>query len=121
MFKHTQILCGLSLGLMIGTLAHGADAEGRYFTHMAGMSCGRYLTSKSAVARRDFRDILKVYLTATNRALPDTYSILGSTDIKGAMAWIDNFCKENPLTQHGIAINALIIELYPTRQRSSPD
>jgi hypothetical protein len=121
MFKHTQILCGLALGLTIGTLAHGADAEGRYFTHMAGMSCGRYLTFKSAVARGDFRDILKVYLTATNRVLPDTYSILGSTDIKGAMAWIDNFCKENPLKSYAAALENLIDEAYPSRTVSAPD
>jgi len=60
------------------------------------------------------------YVTAFNHVYPATYDILGNTDITGAMLWLENHCRQNPLRQFGVAVNALINELYPTRTTQAP-
>jgi hypothetical protein len=60
------------------------------------------------------------YLTAFNLRTPGTYDILGNTDINGAMLWLENYCRNNPLERFATAWNELFNELSPTRTTQKP-
>lgn len=60
------------------------------------------------------------YLTAYNQFTPDTYNILGNSDLIGVLLWIKNYCEKNPLDSAAAALKNLTPELYPRRTVKAP-
>jgi len=58
------------------------------------------------------------YVTAYNRYKEDMYSLLGKGNLKGALVWIDSYCKANSLKNTGDAMDALIQGIYPHRYKT---
>ncbi len=50
----------------------------------------------------------------------DTYEILGKAEIDGAIAWLKNYCNDNPRRSLSYAIDALVDEFYPNRMTKEP-
>ena len=53
-----------------------------------------------------------------NILTPNTYSIIGNSDITSVMLWLDKYCNENPLSSLNSGIGVLIKELYPNRTKA---
>jgi hypothetical protein len=73
-----------------------ADSEG-YFVVISGWgtaSCGKYLSDISF--QGDYEAWIAGYLTAFNQKTPIISNILMGTDALGALAWIKNYCLQNP-------------------------
>ena len=100
----------------------GTDADGRYEVYAFGLhSCGTFVE-----ARRNRDDFLFAtwftgYMTAVNQLSHTAYSMLGTSDIEGAMLWIENYCRKNPLEPFAVASHALLLfELYPKHFTKAP-
>jgi hypothetical protein len=56
------------------------------------------------------------WLTAYNKFTPDTANIIPN-GVDGAALWLNNYCTKNPLSNLHDALQALVTEAYPSRQR----
>jgi hypothetical protein len=110
--------------LLANCTAQAATKEGNYATYgHGGNSCGAYLevlnkgrSGHGYSEENEYIDWARGYLSGYNRYMSNTYSILGQTDLEGSMAFIEKYCRENPLSQFGEAVEKLIIRLYPNRR-----
>ena len=97
--------------------ANAADKDGRYVVQGV-TSCGKYIEetkNKNGWSYTATLNWVAGYITATNRFMPDTYSILGNSDIDSAMLWLENYCRSNPLKSISSGMTDLVIEIYPNR------
>ena len=85
-------------------------------------SCGTWTAAKEedTYARRVFRSWALGYITAYNYQAPDTYDVRGQTDTSGILLWLENYCKQTPLTDFAQAMELLTDELHPKRIRKAP-
>jgi hypothetical protein len=49
---------------------------------------------------------------------PDTYSVVPKLD--GAIRWLNNYCKQTPLSNFETDLQALVDQAYPSRQQKAP-
>jgi hypothetical protein len=111
----------LVAGLLIAGPVSADDAEGRFVVLGYGVqSCGAYVTERSGGNDNPFRGWLTGYLTRYNYAVGHTYNMLGSTDLDGALLWLENYCRANPLDDFEIATRKLIAALSPKKQTTKP-
>jgi hypothetical protein len=118
----TLCLVILLLGALIsGGSAMAGDVSGKYFMP-SGPSCAVILDSqkKDSVQYAILNQWVGGYLTAYNYVTPNTYNILGKSDLIGAMQWIKNYCEEHPAAGADSAMRYLVIELYPKRIQKKP-
>jgi hypothetical protein len=110
------ILAAMLFGAIPG--AWGRDAGGSYAT-VEARSCADYLQDQQARGFAYNADAAWVagYLTAYNALTPDTGDILGSTDMSGAMLWLQDYCKAHPSQGLAAGTAALTAELQPRRLR----
>lgn len=114
-----RLLAILAIVFFTGA-AHASDDQGRFVSIGAGKdSCGAYTASRTREADTAFVIWLGGYLTAFNMTHA-VYDILGSTDVDGALGWLDNFCKANPTVTFSNASGALVVFLLPTARRTAP-
>ena len=109
--------------LACSTPSLAADLLFHYSIMGAGtQSCGKYLEDRDGGTRGSLRYMnwLGGYFTAYNLYEPNTYDISGDHDLPALMAWLDKYCREHPLDTFNGAVQALAVELYPARQKSSP-
>ena len=77
------------------------DVNGTFMSLGLGPdSCGKFMEAKrsnnnAAVA---YLAWVSGYLTGANVIAPNTYNILGTTDMDGAMLWIENYCQQIGIT-----------------------
>lgn len=95
-----------------GTDSCGAWTQGR---EAAGKTEAVQLTQQG-LNRAGRENWVLGYLTAvTTLTLPrdrvESLNLLEGTDTDGVMAWIDNFCRSNPLTSLNVATDTLASEL----------
>lgn len=110
--------------LLTNCTAQAATKEGSYATYgHGGNSCGAYLEAlnkgRSGRGYNEENEYIvwaRGYLSAYNHYMSNTYSILGQTDLEGAMAFIEKYCRENPLSPFSEAVEELVIRLYPNRR-----
>ena len=113
----------LILVLLAAGPVQAADKNGSFGILGSGtQSCGNYVETPTS-STHDLAYVAWTvgYLTAYNRSEPDTYNILGSSDLDGAMVWLKNYCKEHPLERFVSAVHYLTIELHPKRTRIKPN
>jgi len=82
------------------------------------VSCGGFIQRRDEYAF--FTTWVEGYLTAVNMRTSDTINILRNTDIHGAMLWLENYCKNNPLENFNKAVYYLVEELYQYRLTKPP-
>ena len=116
------ILVLFSLLLVIPTQSYGSDNNFLYGTQGLGkFSCGKYAQSKKDTSLRlDYYNWMGGYITAYNIIKSETFQIMGDIDLDGLMVWLDNFCQTNPLKSFAVAVEKLMGELYPKRQKEAP-
>lgn len=96
------------------------DAKGEYtILGIGNEACGKFVRERqqSIGAYPDHRYLYWVtgYLTSVNVNTPTTNNIAGFTDIYGIMMWLENYCKNSPLTPFAEAVRALVTAFYPNR------
>src|SRR5262249_5481529 len=110
-----RIIClGLVVGitLLMASTGYSADAERNYRVYGGLGSCDMYLhvmSGKTETRTSSHPDVhtmntdkqyymkwIEGYLTAVNLKTADTYDIVGKADIDGALAWLKDYCTDNP-------------------------
>jgi hypothetical protein len=116
-----SLLAAVFFLLALSSYAEALDSSGtRYSIQGTGTkSCGAYLEARRqrGIEEVQFSAWLAGFITAVNYELQDTYDVLGSTDIYGALGWVDNFCQSNPTESFSRASVLLAKSLYPKRAR----
>ncbi|MDQ1363010.1 MAG: hypothetical protein QG652_870 [Pseudomonadota bacterium] len=109
----------LCAGLALPVLA--ADEHGTYWIYGVGrQNCSTYLAARKAGGFEEisYKNWIMGYLTAVNRSTPDTYNILGESDMPGALAWLDRHCTKYPDETMYMAMPNMLAVMYPQRRRS---
>jgi hypothetical protein len=110
---------------LYSSLAIADNSEGQYIVIGQGsVNRGKYIEAvnrsnfqQDSIERSYFEAFVQGYLTGVNRYLPDTTDIKGNTDMDGIMAFVEKYCRENPLK---LFINGVLeaqVELYPNRSK----
>ncbi len=119
----------LAMSLFLPATVNAEDIDGNYHvltpTGAIG-SCGQYVAARDKARRGEYRDQnlhfswMLGYITAYNYQTPDTYDVRGQTDTLGILLWLENYCKQTPLTDFTVAMELLTDELHPKRTRKAP-
>ncbi len=120
--------------LLVSAGAWGSDKDG-YTAVVSGRSCDEFIELRKTLQKPD-ADVTNTasvmdyshtlgwiagYLTALNWQTPDTYQILGKTDFKSTVSWLEDYCRENPRNDLSRGMRALTIKLYPHRYKSKKE
>jgi len=102
-------------------VAAATDSNGSYVVIGFGnKSCGAYLDARKLDDDAGFAGWLSGFLSARNYDEDRTYDLLGRTDLWGAMAWLENYCRRNPTDPFVHGVNELVKFLYPKRLMKEP-
>jgi hypothetical protein len=112
----------LLLGLLLSIAAmDGASAQGRSVYGFASFSCGQWQQLRTAkdVGSLQLEAYVAGYLSGYNMASTGPDFIAGSPNDKGVgfYAWIDNYCRSNPLDVLSQAMMGLKNELEARARR----
>ncbi len=120
----------LAMSLFLPATVNAADIDGKYATILIKEtlgSCGQYVTARDEGRRGNYGEEnihiywIRGYLTAYNRLRPDTWDIIGQTDMLGILLWLENYCKRNPLADFADdAMQLLTGKLHARRIRKAP-
>ena len=100
--------------MLISSNSWAADKDGAYVSFGVGnSSCTGWATARKAddVRTVQYKEWLLGYLSAYNNWVHKGQNVAGSTDNKGLLVWIDNYCREHgadPLVQ---AVENLMLDL----------
>jgi hypothetical protein len=110
--------------LLLESSAMAENAKGKYIAIGFGStSCDKYIEARTSTTGVDYSKHLGYvawvagYITAVNRRTPDVYDVLEKTDMDGALLWIENWCRTNPLELFATAVGTLTNELLPSKLR----
>lgn len=110
-------LCAAALPLP----ATAADDSGAYWSQRPE-SCRAFRHAMGSdtrtPAQANIRGWIAGYLTAYNRMAPETYDILGISNIEAALETIENFCKANPLENLTAAMEVVTEQFHPRRHQT---
>jgi hypothetical protein len=111
------------LALLCELITHKASAQGFWVIGEVDASCGEYIQAADAERRvrppgarpnttynsdyRSFMDVADGFLTGANYIDSDSRTIGSTSDHAGRMAWLDKYCRDNPLDKFAIALIAL--------------
>jgi len=98
-----------------------SDKEGRYWIYGVGrQTCETYLEARKTgdYSEISYKNWISGYVTASNRSLENTYTLLGENDFQGALAWIDNYCAKNTKNSIYMAVENMRAVYYPKRKKS---
>ena len=103
-----------SVILSLPTKANAIDAKGNFTYRGAGAkdgSCGGYVREDNIDTRRVYEHWLMGYISGFNSAKRGKADFSNGVDPQGLIQWIENYCKENPLSSFGSAVDAILVEL----------
>jgi hypothetical protein len=106
-------------GALLAASTYGADRKGAYRLY-GSRTCSEYLQAKqegNPVGGVAVDGWVAGYISAYNSIAPDTFNIMGGSDLGGALLWLKNYCEKQPLSELGEAMQLLIKELQPKRKR----
>ena len=66
-----------------------------------------------------YKNYMKGFLTAYNIFTEKTFSISGSMKEKQAVEWLNDYCKENPMSTVESALTSFTFEYYDNRMKTS--
>jgi hypothetical protein len=101
------------------------DKGGSYIVLGQGtVSCGNWTSERKKQRAWTVQSWALGYISAVNeRAAFGIRDVTDGTDSEGVFAWIDNWCKDNPLENVSRAVSKLTIDLQLraiTRQTNTP-
>ena len=122
MFRRFILLSGL---VAICGSSQAVDSDGVYTALGYGMtSCEKFIDAvdkKNGLSDSEswtkYETYTTGYFTGVNILTSDTKNILGRNDLDGAMDFIENYCRENPMKSFAHSLGAVTDELYPGRKR----
>ena len=103
--------------LFVGMAATGrgnaADRQGNFVVFGVGSSsCATFLLEHDNPAGpgrgQAYRIWIGGYLSAMNREASSIKNVLAGSDLEGALGWLRNFCRANPLVTYGDASHRLL-------------
>jgi hypothetical protein len=105
-----------------GRPAGAASLDGRY--HIQGLGnrdCAVFLVEfeRSSPGFARFLSWTAGYVTAMNRAAPETFDVLGQRDLYAVVDWLGRYCEKNPDQPYASAVDALIKDLFPQRRKTA--
>jgi len=107
--------------LLTSMVAWGADERDMYWAQ-GSMGCGTFVDRQKYEAQAvENRAWISGYIAAYNRLMPNTYDILGDSDMKSAIVWLENYCKEYPLKVLAEGMADLTTKLYPRRHKTKKE
>jgi len=101
-------------------LVTAKDKDGQFESYDP-RSCGDWVHARKVGGVNQTADATWIsgYITAYNLQTPDVYSIIGNTtDMKSVYLWMDQYCRENPLSRMVEGMQVLTYELWPKRKRT---
>lgn len=116
---------GLCAALAAIPAASASDAAGKvYVIGPPGIAlCSEALAKISANDQKYIYELqvwIGGYITGANRALPDTYNLMGNTNPDAVMKSFSDYCKAHPTEQVEASVFTLVDALYATRQTAEP-
>ena len=72
------------------------SADAAFGTEYGGVTCGKWLEYNTGQARYVAKVWLAGWITAANFLNPGSVDIING-NMPGAVAWIDNWCRQNPM------------------------
>jgi hypothetical protein len=105
-------LAGIVLVLFAGTCAVPNAYATQITTYGSGLKpCGAYVTARSSDTADvvTFTDWLGGYLSGVNSASKHRNNLLGEAEFKGAMYWLDEFCRTHPDVHFADAVGVMLI------------
>ena len=112
----------LLFGLLVTTTGRAEDTLKYVPIGLANSTCGQFTT---AVEEGNFdsnwnrwnkyHSWLAGFLTGFNLLDEDTVDILGDSEFKDVMTYVENYCADNPLNLFVQAAQALLVELHPKK------
>jgi hypothetical protein len=102
----------ISAALAVVCVPAAAESGGRVFIGQGSNSCGSWVSAREtrSTPRGLNSQWALGFLSGVNVETTDPDILIG-TDFDGLMAWIDNYCKANPLTPLVTAVMKLADEL----------
>jgi hypothetical protein len=117
-----KLLLALLL-LGAGAPAVAADDQNTYVVYMT-ITCEAFTAARwdqQGVRYKQIEAWISGYVTAYNGWQVDTHDILGGTNVPTAESWVENYCRSHPLDNLSNAMEGLVQELQPQRQRTAVD
>ena len=102
---------GTVAALVIAVLLIGGGTAWGYQAFGVGLeSCGAWTTAKEEKSSKqpNYYNWIGGYLTAYNRWVESESGPVSKTKMRGVAAWIDNYCRDNPLEVVATAAERLI-------------
>ena len=105
----------LSVILSLPTIANAIDAKGNFISRGVGAlkdgSCGKYVREGDIDTRGVYAHWLMGYISGINKEKRGKPDYSNGADAEGLIQWIENYCKENPLSSFSSAADAMLDEL----------
>ena len=108
--------------VLVSSAALGADKRDEY-SIQGGASCRTFITE---LQEKSLESVvigawMAGFISAFNSMAPDTFNILGSSDMKDVELWMENYCRRSPLKNVGKGMIELTNELYPRRYKTAKE
>jgi hypothetical protein len=105
--------------IMLVAASLDASAQSRIIFGEAGTTCRTWTQARQTKSRKAGLSAQWVagYLSGSNVEADHPADVLVGTNFDGLMAWIDNYCRANPLDLVGTAALKLFDELKSRAQR----
>lgn len=124
-----KILGVFILLIVIGSpvFASSLSSDGKLsFISLGGVSCGKWILAREdRGGNRSTYSFAEMYaigfLTSYNIFTKDMYNILEGSDLDSASLFVDNYCKQNPLSSVASGLKMLVDELRPSARIRPPD
>ena len=113
----------LALALAGVFLPASAEQQKTYAVYMA-IPCEAYIEERwdpEGVRYKQIQAWISGYVTSYNGWQPDTHDILGKASVANVEAWVENYCRSNPLNNLSNAMAELVSGLHESRQRTAMD
>ncbi|QLG87667.1 hypothetical protein HQ393_05025 [Chitinibacter bivalviorum] len=118
--------------LTIPTIANAEDKNGNFVVGggVGGVECPEFVStmeratshglgsSEYTQAIYPYVMFIAGFMTGYNAQAKDTCNIFDSYSNDQRLAWLNNYCKSNPLDKFGSAVIKLSKEVYPKRKKS---
>jgi len=114
--------CGALLAVLVASGWAGAADDNGAYAVLGSASCARFIEDRKegrwqAVPHAAW---VEGYVTAYNAHVPDTYNLLGATEVEPLLERLENWCSVNPDKALVDGLRPLLDALYPARQRRAP-
>ncbi len=106
---------------LLSAPAGAASLDGRYrIQGLGNQDCGVFLLEfeRSSPAFTRFLAWTAGYVTAMNRAAPETFEVLGQRDLYAVVDWLASYCEKHRDQPYATAVDALVKDLFPERRKT---